>query len=412
MATTMSPGDRIRTLDVTRGVAVMGILAMNIVGMAMPDGAYMSPRAYGGDTGIDLLAWLFNFVFVDGKMRGLFSFLFGASLLLVVERAEAKGEPGGAIHVRRMLWLFVFGLVHMFLIWANDILHHYALIGLIAYLFRNKAPRALVRWAIAFIALSLAFAMLIGFFYLGTAAEAARPDASAGTLAMWGKMAGGVGPLPPAELARELALYRGPYLPIVMDRLSDWALPLNMLFLYGPETLGYMLLGMASLKSGFLAGAWEPARYRRWMLWGYAASIPAYAAMAAILVSSGFAPELVAFIGIACTVPFRPAMIVAHAALIVLLARKGGALAERIGAAGRAAFTNYLGSSIVMTTIFYGYGLGLWGEVGRAGLYLFVIGAWALMLIWSKPWLDRFRYGPLEWLWRTLARGRVQPLRR
>ncbi|MFN2258969.1 MAG: DUF418 domain-containing protein, partial [Parasphingopyxis sp.] len=78
----------------------------------------------------------------------------------------------------------------------------------------------------------------------------------------------------------------------------------------------------------------------------------------------------------------------------------------------RAAFTNYLGTSIVMTTIFYGYGLGLYGEVGRIELYLFVLGAWALMLLWSKPWLDRFRFGPLEWLWRSLARMELQPMRK
>jgi uncharacterized protein len=84
----------------------------------------------------------------------------------------------------------------------------------------------------------------------------------------------------------------------------------------------------------------------------------------------------------------------------------------RIAAAGRAAFTNYLGTSILMTTLFYGYGFGLFGTLGRAELWLVVLAAWALMLAWSKPWLDRFAYGPFEWLWRTLARGRVQPLRR
>ncbi|MDQ4086972.1 MAG: DUF418 domain-containing protein, partial [Pseudomonadota bacterium] len=87
-------------------------------------------------------------------------------------------------------------------------------------------------------------------------------------------------------------------------------------------------------------------------------------------------------------------------------------LVERIGAAGRAAFTNYLGTSILMTTLFYGYGLGLFGSMSRVELWLVVLPTWALMLLWSKPWLDRFRYGPLEWLWRSLARGRLEPIRR
>ena len=105
-------------------------------------------------------------------------------------------------------------------------------------------------------------------------------------------------------------------------------------------------------------------------------------------------------------------MVVAIAALIILLTRRGGALVERIAAAGRAAFTNYLGTSILMTALFYGWGLGLYGTLSRIELWMPVVAMWALMLLWSKPWLDRFRYGPFEWLWRSLARGRLEPMRK
>ena len=114
----------------------------------------------------------------------------------------------------------------------------------------------------------------------------------------------------------------------------------------------------------------------------------------------------------AATVPFRPLMVAATAALIILLTRRGGALVERIAAAGRAAFTNYLGTSLIMTTLFYGYGAGLFGELSRAELWIPVVAMWVLILLWSKPWLDRFQYGPLEWLWRSLARGSPQPMRK
>jgi uncharacterized protein len=114
----------------------------------------------------------------------------------------------------------------------------------------------------------------------------------------------------------------------------------------------------------------------------------------------------------AATVPFRPLMVVATAALIILLSRRGGALVARIAAAGRTAFTNYLGTSILMTALFYGYGGGLYGSLSRAELWIPVLAMWALMLLWSKPWLDRFDYGPLEWLWRSLSRGAVQPMRK
>jgi uncharacterized protein len=107
-------------------------------------------------------------------------------------------------------------------------------------------------------------------------------------------------------------------------------------------------------------------------------------------------------------------LVIGFTAFLILLIRRlsGGDLLDRISAAGRAAFSNYLGTTIVMTSIFYGYGLGLFGTIGRPMLWLFVIGAWAIMLLWSKPWLERFHYGPLEWLWRSLARGHMQVMRK
>ncbi len=106
-----------------------------------------------------------------------------------------------------------------------------------------------------------------------------------------------------------------------------------------------------------------------------------------------------------------PLAVIGAAALIILLVRPGAFLAGRIAAAGRTAFSNYLGTSIQMTTLFYGYGFGLFGSLSRAQLYIVVLGVWALILLWSKPWLQRYRYGPLEWLWRTLSRGEAQPMR-
>ncbi|MFP5330055.1 MAG: DUF418 domain-containing protein, partial [Alphaproteobacteria bacterium] len=135
MATT-SP-DRIATLDIVRGVAVMGILAMNIVAFAMPFQAYVNPYAFGPADALDQAVYAFNFLFVDGKMRGLFSFLFGASMLLVIQRAEAAGDSPASINFRRLGWLLFFGAIHFYLIWFGDILMAYALTGMVAFLFRR-----------------------------------------------------------------------------------------------------------------------------------------------------------------------------------------------------------------------------------------------------------------------------------
>jgi uncharacterized protein len=178
------------------------------------------------------------------------------------------------------------------------------------------------------------------------------------------------------------------------------------------ETLAYMLFGMAALKSGFFRGEWDMARYRKIALTGFAIALPAYAILAFFLIRSDFAFATFVPLGMAATTLFRPVMVVAIAALVILLTRNGGALVARIAAAGRAAFTNYLGTSILMTTFFYGYGLGFYGSMSRIELWLVVIVMWALMLLWSKPWLDRFNYGPFEWLWRSLARFRPQKMRK
>ena len=413
MTAATEPPPRIATLDIVRGVAVMGILAMNIVGFALPYQAYMNPAALGPVGNADYVSWALSFILVDGKMRGLFSFLFGASMMLIIEQARAKGEAEERIHYRRMFWLLAFGLVHLYLIWFGDILVGYALVGMIAFLFRNLSGRGLICWAVALLIVQL----LIFVDHASGAAmlrqAAAVPAAPAATVAEWEGLQRQFGALSAQAAAKEIALYRGGYGGILADRLHDQALaPIKGLGLFGWETLAYFLLGMAALRSGFLTGGWSDARYRKTALLGFGIGIPAYALLAWLLARDGFSVPAVFAFSMAATMPLRPLMVVATAALIILATRNGGALVDRIAAAGRAAFTNYLGTSLVMTTLFYGYGGGLFGTLGRAELWLVVLAMWALMLLWSKPWLDRFLYGPLEWLWRSLARGSVQPMRR
>jgi uncharacterized protein len=405
-----APPQRIQQLDVVRGIAVMGILAMNIVAFAMPFQAYMNPEAYGLESNADLASWVFSFVFIDGKMRGLFSFLFGASTLLVIERAEVGGLSPARIHYARMLWLLVFGLIHFYFIWFGDILALYAQTGLILFFFRKLSVRALLRWGIGLVLLQT---LIFGAIAAGAQYLAHTPNLPPDLAESWRSMQEGFVPLTGQALADELALYRGPYPGLVQERLIEHlGKPFTGVPLFLAETLGYMLLGMAALKSGFFRGTWPMERYRKWATICLGIGIPVYAALAYLSVSQGFGTENIFLYSIAGTTAFRPVMVVGIAALIIVLTRNGGALVARIAAAGRAAFTNYLGTSIVMTTLFYGHGIGLFGDLSRIQLWIPVIGMWALMLLWSKPWLDRFRYGPFEWLWRSLSRMRLEPMRR
>lgn len=413
MTASTEPGTRIVTLDIVRGVAVMGILAMNIVAFAMPPAAYINPTAYGSEGPIDFAAYAFNFVLIDGKMRGLFSFLFGASMLLIIQKAEAKGENPASMHFRRQLVLLLIGALHFYLIWYGDILFGYALIGMLAWFFREKPARVLIVWGIVFVLVE--FAMMAGMAasVAGLARAITEPGASVETLRSWDEMTAYVRIPTAATLNQQLGLILGPWSGVAHYQMTDHRYdPLIFSIMFGPETLAYMLFGMAALKSGYLTGQWKDEQYQRAAIAGFAIAIPSYLLLVWLIFRNGFSvPALFAF-SMAATVLIRPVAVGAIAALIILLAREVGWLEQRIAAAGRAAFTNYLGTSILMTGLFYGWGFGLFGELSRAELWLVVIGMWVLMLAWSKPWLERFHYGPFEWAWRSLARGKLQPMRK
>jgi uncharacterized protein len=407
----LTAAPRIAALDIIRGVAVMGILAMNIVAFAMPREAYANPFVFGWQGTADTISWIVSFTFVDGKMRGLFSFLFGASMLLVIERAEAAGDNGARVHFARMAWLLVFGLIHFFFIWWGDILTLYAPMGMIAWCFHRRSTERLLGAGVL-----LVFAQFMLFAILAIdahqlAAAAAAPGASRETLHNWAALGEQVTPRT-QDLEAALGLYRGSYGDILAHRLHEGPTELLMsLLLFGLETLGYMLLGMAMLRNGFLSGSWSCRRYARIAAAALAVTVPLYLLLAALLLRARFDVRSFYALDLAATALLRPVMVIGIAALIILLTRRGGSLVAWIAATGRAAFTNYLGTSLLMTSLFYGYGLGWFGSLSRSMLWLVVFPACALMLLWSKPWLDRFRYGPFEWLWRSLARGRPQAMR-
>ena len=416
MATTAAAesGERFVTLDTVRGIAVMGILVMNIAAFAMPFPAYANPAAYGGDSGANLASWLFNFILFDGKMRGLFSILFGASTLLVIDRATAAGRGGAASHYMRMLVLLGFGLVHFYFIWFGDILALYALCGMILYLFRNRRPRVLVAWAVMFLTVSLMFFSAISLAASSAGTDRLPPDARAGAIDARKEVEKEVGASSP-KIKSDIALYRGPYAELVEYRLTkETFYPFASAFSFGWETIGLMLIGMALYKTGFLTGGWAAARYRKWAIACFAIGVPPLLLLAWAQIDSGFDAATVFGAFIAFSMPFDVLLAIGWAALVIWWVKSGGATAlkARVAATGRMAFTNYLATSVLMTAIFYGWGFGLFGRLDRIMLWLPVLSMWGLMLAWSKPFLDHFHYGPLEWLWRSLSRGRMQPMRK
>ena len=410
LASTEQSG-RIVTLDIIRGVAVMGIFSVNVIAFAMIEAAYFNPPAYGGHTGADLAVWAANMVFIDGKMRSLFSMLFGASMLLVIERAEAAGRSGLQVHLRRMLVLLGFGLVHYYFIWFGDILALYAVCGLIAFLFRNLPVEKQAALGAAFL---LGHMMLFGgWLFSAYQADIAAHGVNASSSAIqdWND---GLGRYFPTDgmIADDKAIHLGSYLDYVTYRLSEWDDIIVSTLVFVPDTLGLMLLGMAGYRSGFLTGDWADGDYRRVARRALLAGLLCGLGIVAYDIASGF--YIVGFSAafLVAATPFVTIMAFGYAALIILVSRGLGPIARRVAATGRCAFTNYLGTSLVASLIFNGWGLGLYGSLSRWQAWCLVPAFWAVMLLWSKPWLDRFRYGPFEWAWRSLSRGKLQPMRK
>ena len=395
-----SAASRIASLDLIRGIAVLGILAVNIAGFAGPSAGTDTPWLPHPASPADEATFALTFVLFEGKMRALFSILFGASMLLFVERAEDARRDGEMLQLRRLSWLALFGYLHYVLFWWGDILFVYAVSGLFALPLRRLPDRAL---------LSLALVIFVAWHgwgiagslgeMLGTVPPAAQHQDMAATL---NRMQG------------EIAQARLGFAAQIADKLTTapgWPLVM-MLYTIG-ETLPLMLLGMVLLRSGFFSGEWPRRRLMAmagggltlgtaWTLvlldWAWSRHFPALVM-----------PDILAY----WTAPGHLLMALGYAAAIMLAAPRLAAawLGRRLSAAGRMAFSNYLGTTMVMTAIFYGWGLGLYDRVAPAWQPLFVLGGWALMLGWSAPWLARFRQGPLEWAWRSLTEWRVMPLK-
>jgi uncharacterized protein len=405
--------DRIVTLDVIRGIAVMGIFSVNVIAFAMIEPAYFNPSAGGGYHGVDLATWAANYILIDGKMRSLFSMLFGASMLLVIERAEASGRSAGGVHYARMIVLALFGLAHFYLVWFGDILFSYAVTGMVAFALRRKPVRAMLIWSAALFVVSAAMFASSAAYFRDLDIAAHSPAATPAQIAEWNQAVAPWGMMLPERAAEETAIARSGFAERAAHMIRDrGAEPFVGAIFFLPETLALMLLGMACFKGGYFTGGWSDRAYRRAAAWGIGIGGIAFAVLARVNIASHFYLPVIFFDFFALGTPFRVGMALGYAALIVLIFRKPSAIRDRFAAVGRSAFTNYLGTSILAMLIFNGDGLALFGTLSRFEAWLFVPLFWLIMLLWSKPWLDRFQYGPFEWLWRSLSRGSLQPMRR
>ncbi|MGX7896642.1 DUF418 domain-containing protein [Tsuneonella sp. HG222] len=406
--------ERIVTLDLIRGVAVLGILFANITAFGQSTTAYYWPPAIeGGATAADKAIWLFQLIFVDHKFRGLFSLLFGAGVYLFMERAWARGR-GRGLQLRRLAWLFAFGVVHYFLIWTGDILAAYAVTGMWALLFVRKSADSQLKWGVGLYIAGL-FLMSFGMGAKYAAAEspaimAQMPADQRAEFEDFDRKA-------MERSERKTGIYQtGTYPEIVAHHVTKEGGQFINEVMIVPlvETLGLMLIGMALYRRGFFSGGFDAAAMRRWGWIGLIGGL-------ALTVPFAVWPYLAGFPYLATAASFNAfarigqlPMVLGIAALLAVNTPKIAetALGRRLIAAGRMAFSNYLGTSFVLMFVFHGWALGLMGRLHRPELLAIVLLVWAVMLLWSPAWLARYRYGPLEWLWRCLTYRKLFPNRR
>jgi uncharacterized protein len=422
----VAPLQRVGSVDVLRGFALLGILVMNIYAFAMPWSAYWNPFAGGGQGSLDRGTWWFTHLVFEMKFMTLFSMLFGAGLALMAQRAEAKGGRFGGIYYRRLLWLLLIGMVHAYLMWFGDILVWYALCGLILYPLRRVRPRFLIPIGAVLICVVVPSGLFFGYTILpewkrsALEAEAARDAGEELTeeqetaIELWAQQSAGAHP-DPEDLEEEVAVYKeGSWGDQVVFRAPlVLQMQIGALIFFGFWRIaGLMLIGMGLLKLGVFSAARSLAFYAWCCVIGYGVGLPVVYWGAVKMVDSrwdvfymnqgGMFPNYFASIAVAF----------GHLGLVMLVCRSGvlSALTSRLAAVGRMALTNYLSHTIIATTIFYSWGFGLFDDFGRFALMGFVLAIWIFQLVVSPIWLRHFRFGPAEWLWRSLTYWRRQPM--
>ncbi|MDE2688754.1 MAG: DUF418 domain-containing protein [Chloroflexota bacterium] len=364
---------RITSLDLIRGIAVLGILLMNAVSFRYGTAPYFNLSAGGSETWLDWTVGIFGEIFVDQKFMGLFSLLFGAGMILFIDRASARGARAVLLNLWRNALLLLIGVLH-YMLWDGDVLMVYAISSVFLIALRNLPNKALMSIGVVVFALSIGGALLAQYI----------ADATGTSLAgIW----------TPGEINTEDSIG----IPI----LSGY-------FLRG---LGLILIGAGIYRTGFMNGGMASSLYRRTAIIGLGVGLP-LAALGVVFTALGDYSREVAFIGqIPNTLGTIPASL-GYMSLIILW--NNGAdnrLKRRLRAVGRMALTNYLMQTalgvLVLTMLLVDV-----DSVTRAPVLLFVFAVWALQIWWSQAWLSRFLYGPAEWVWRVATYRKIQPLRR
>jgi len=421
---------RIRSVDMIRGFALLGILLMNIAAFST-HGSRFVPIMSGPHENADYVTVMIILSFFEGTMRGLFSMLFGAGMILfTMNKHDQPGGPTVAeFYFRRLLWLVVFGLFNAWVLqWTGDILFFYGLAGLLLYTFRNAKPGLLI--------LLSAVSMLIGLYKSSAdfpdlrekrmsynAAVAAEKEKKELTskqredIAAWTRFESNF-KVDSVQVRDDVTEMRGSYVQVFNQQFNRnangeiWGM-YNGVW----DSLVMMLLGMALFRLGFFSNEWSTKGYALTLLIGYGIGMPVgflyFKGIEWWMTDVGRYIDQYWYNHQNIYDVKRVLLSLGHASFLMLIFRSGvlNWLMRALANVGQMAFTNYLMQSIICSLIFFGYGLGYYNHFRFYQIYNFVLGIWIFQLIFSSIWLKYYRFGPFEWLWRSLTYWKKQPMK-
>lgn len=390
----ISSNERIELLDVLRGLAICGILIGNMqwfsgYGMMPPALAEQGPLS-------DQIAHFLVHFFVEGKFYSIFSFLFGFGFALQIERAEARGDIKASLFKRRLFWLLVIGLLHAYLLWAGDILSVYALMGFVLILFRKKTDAALLKWAFALMVIPILTYILLYILFVAFAPPDVAAAVEAGQAEFWRE---GINKVQQSSYLQIITDFNLNY---IVGRYAGLIFEMRL-----PKILAMFLLGFYAYRRGIFQNLSGNAPFiRQVLIYGIILGIAGNAAMSALAGKEALLPPTPAGVGGVIAYAFGvPALALGIIALVATLWQKAGwqRLLVFLAPVGRMALTNYLLQTVICVSIFYGYGFGLFGNVGATTATLIALAIFLFQIVMSGLWLKYFAYGPVEWIWRQLT---------
>jgi uncharacterized protein len=391
--TPLTPLQRIPSLDILRGFALLGILVMNIQAFSMVTAAYSFPPAGGNLTGINFGVWAISHIFADQKFMTIFTILFGAGIVLMSERLEQRQGSSAGVFMRRMLILGIIGFLHAHLLWYGDILFTYGICGICVFWLRKL--RASVLYCLGGVLLWMPF--LIIFILMQVVPDLMEfPEISE------------------MDDLHEISAYRGSWLEQMTYRIpAALVVQTIVLALWGFwRVSGLMLIGMAMYKNGVLTNQRSRKFYIALIGAGSCMGFPLVIYEMNRNVAEYWSAETILFFGDFYNYWGSILISNAYIGICMLLCRSAAGIrfAQPLANLGRTALSNYLLQTILATTIFYGHGFGLFARVDRVGQILIVFGIWIIQTGVTSMWLSSFQFGPVEWVWRSLTYLKLQPL--